>query len=518
MSFLLYYRVISLFFVYSVSSLLPNALITPYHIVETIIEEDCKANNNNKGALKTKLPLNITIVTHDVALFCDARDASHQRGLGRFWDQIKPFFQDGTVGKLHVVIAKTGVIATAKQVGSEDDAILTDAADAAIDTEATKDTEKATDAEARDSHEVSIDNCVRTMRSQCVSKAETDARFNGHKPIPPVEIAISMMDAKAPVRRLGFKSLSRRCLRDIVDSTSAFVFQSKAAAAITGTVATVTPKHNGIVLQLPETIDGTQSSITLDVRYRMVPFALDRPVTSNGFFWDLQAISGSALELVQQVPLACVDANLIYGVPMEVRAGFLDDIQQYQEALVLVRSVFRRLQQKQVGLLLRTTDPDEDEDEGEVSNKGIFHNNRRGQMFLLTANETVGVAHSSSGTLFRLASADEFLLEAENPRSQLDTSAVPEDLKEQCETYVENALDLLDCKPVNPLYLDAVANPVSASSPHETLSTSSYTPMSKDRDSRWNDDTGVGALVATGEADDILSLDSDNNCVAFEYD
>lgn len=476
--------------------------------VEAIVEEESRLIKDNGTGTKLR-PLHVTVVTHDVALFCDVRDGSHQRGFGRFWDMVKPFFEDGAIGKIDVVVAKTGVVAMAQPSQPQNGVV-----DRELAEEGENQSEQSTfvddhenEKEARNAHELSMAKCVRVLRSQTMSKAASDERYYSHKTVTTVEIAISMMDATDPARRLSFKSLMRRRLRDIVASISTSILQTNGRN-----------KPNGILLNFPETIDGIQRSVALDIRYKIAPFALDRPVTCNGFFSDLTELSNSNLELVRQVPLASVDASLLYGIPMEVRTGFIDDIQQYQESLVLVRSIFRTLQQRQVGLLLRIADPEEDDEPSAAedtreeggSNRGIFHNSRRGQTFLLMANEPPRGIAPTTGVLFRLASADEFLLEAENPRRTTDPSSVPKEVVEQYETYIENAIDLLDSGAVNPLYLDAVANPFPSSCRQKSTSTA----IPADKENRWNDDTGVGALQANG----LDSDDSDSGCIAFDYD
>jgi len=134
---------------------------------------------------------------------------------------------------------------------------------------------------------------------------------------------------------------------------------------------------------------------------------------------------------------------------------------------VLVHSLLRSLQEKQEAMLLRVSGrkdqsqgssdcaSKQDDPNKRGSNRGVFYNPKRGQMFLLTAEEVDGRFPPSTGILHRYVSADELLLEYENPFMASKVN-VPNDVVEMCETYVENVMDAVPSGPVNPLFLDAL--------------------------------------------------------------
>ena len=377
-----------------------------------------------------------------------------------------------------------------------------------------QDEQENAEEEARSLYEMDIAKCVRSLQAQLRNAAEKDCKLslNAKKHIPQVEISISMIDATANTR-LAFKDLLRRSLRDIVTSNSAVV-----NSMIQNNVVSTA---NRIHLQLPETIDGTQCSVALDISYKLLPFALDRPGISAGFFCDLTELCASNLKVLQLVPFSSVDTTFLFGVPMRVRAGLEGDYEQYQEAHLLTRSLFNTMQAKQVAMLIQIADDSQIEKSKKSNNKcrmsGVFHNDKRGQTFLLMAEEPVGgQSPPSTGVLFRYASADDLLLEADPPATKVD---VPDEIVNQYESYVENAFDILDCNAVNPLFLDATENAAAKAAKHKwnyPMPPPHSTQQSND-DNRWNDDEGVGALDKTDVgflraiAGETLSVEEDDD-------
>jgi hypothetical protein len=139
------------------------------------------------------------------------------------------------------------------------------------------------------------------------------------------------------------------------------------------------------------------------------------------------------------------------------------------------------------------------------------------------AEEVVaGDSPPMTGTLFRYASAEEMLLERDKPLINNMDMSLPE---EEYESYVDNALDILECNAVNPLYLDATATP------HPTARTngSSNSPCpSSAEDPRWTDNIGIGALASVTAPTEASPLDDketmhidddedEDNFFAFEY-
>ena len=515
-------------------------------LVESIIEQDAKTQLGHK---KQRRPLDVLLVSNDVSLFCDTNEASHKRATSRFWDLVKPFFQDSTLRSIQIVVVKTGTVALAKppeeydmnhvptktykspgtasdeREDDDDDRMEVDDDEAKMPSKESKQAEE--ESEARSMHEILIAKCTRTLQALLISRSEEAYKTNRSyaaigNPIAPVEISFTMVDATVHPR-LGFKSLFRRCLRDIVSSIMAFHAMAETGDSV-GQLSSA--NSNCIHLELPETLDGTQCSISLEVSYKTLPFSLDRSVVTKGFFSDLNELVQSKMEIVQLVPISCVDASLLFGVPMRVRAGLEGDLEQYQEALVLVQSLFRLMQQKEVAMLLRVQDEVDDESTNKNAVETIFHNTKKSQTFLLMAEEKVaGDCPPSTGILFRYASAEELLLEQAKPLSHVNIS-LPEEVTKQYESYVDNALDLFECSALNPLYLDAMMTPDN----NKRLNTKNKFPTSycdNEEDDLWNDDVGIGALAIKQGVNDIvgkdpknamdLDDDNDDNFCLFDY-
>jgi hypothetical protein len=461
--------------------------------------------------------LDLMIVTNDMTFFGDTDDGSHKRALSRFYDNVQPFFRDGTLQSIHIVVIKTGKIALAPLTEPKNDRhadgyVVREGEISSTDDSARNECTDLVEVDARHAHGVAISKCIRAMKTQLTTRVEADLQLHCtssyDKPVRPMNIAISELDATANPR-LAFQSLQERCLRDMMASVRALLFGCSPA------VFSATHK-NRLRFDLPETIVGSQCSIALEVSYRIVPCALDQQSLTPAFFRDLEALCMSKLEIVQLIPIDCLDAGLLFGVPIQVRAGFelCDDFDRYQEALALVSALFKSMVARQAALLLRIS-------ENQATNApvgGVFHYPRRGQLFVLMADEPIG-APPSTATLHRYASADEILMKFEKP---VETPSLPEETRKQYESYVENALDMIDCHAVNPLHLDAMTNP--PLSKKRRLEESPLSPLlTSEANSIWNDNTGVGALQRTEDEEDCsgMGADADDGSalfVSFEYE
>lgn len=384
--------------------------------VNTIVAEDDKAGSSAKLA-----PLDITILTNDVSLFCDPDDQSHTAGVDRFWKKVAPFFQDSKVGKIQIVMAKTGTVASmtnpsqkeskeSQQDTANDDDIMD------VSTE---------DAALIRNHESAVSKCIRAIITRLQMRSQADFKKNrSHIDAgeTPVDISFSVIDNGA----VGYQALSRQWVRD------ALLGQSL---------------RGSLELELPETVDGTQCSVSLDVSYQVFPFAAYSN-ESKRLLVDLQLLSESKMEIIQLLPLDSIDASLLFGIPMLVRAELAQDFDHFEVMQVLTRSLFSFLAERECAMLLRRT--------GEMTTSGvesgIFHSTE--QTFVLMAKElpkTVTGA-PNSGLLYRYAHADQVLAEAIAPMSEV---LLDVDTQQQYSNYVENALDCLESSPVNPLYDDS---------------------------------------------------------------
>ena len=485
-------------------------------MVEAILEHDAEKNQTFVTTVQKQRPLNITIISSDLSFCCDINGGSHKRAMNRFWDLVEPFFEDGTLRSIHIDIIKTGVIAMANPIAKEtedgspislnedkenarsiEEGLSFNSSGSYSDTGElmVSQTDQGRQNESRILHEIAVAQMIRAVTAAMHDRAELDAKMNRIGRIKNcvhlVDLSISMFDATAHPR-LAFKYLLRRHLREIVSAAASAMRCKMDAIDVPANRSTI----SRICLQLPTTLDGNQCAVSLDVSYKLLPFALERPGISAGFFVDLAKLTDSKFEMVQQVPLAVLDASFIYGVQMSVRAGLEDDYDHYVESQIMTRALLKSLQAKQVALLLQINTRKDNSTSADGSLNGVFHNAKRGQTFLLMAEESVGGAPSTTGILCRYASADDLLLETEQPAASPD---VPQEVVEQYESYVDNALDLLDCTTVNPLTVDlATIEPPRKKARLVDPSDLSSAPSSPDEDNRWNDSQGVGALQSVG--------------------
>lgn len=169
-------------------------------------------------------------------------------------------------------------------------------------------------------------------------------------------------------------------------------------------------------LTLPETFNGTQCSLSLAVTPQLQP-ARGKEDYSN---FD----NASTMECVQTVPFAMVDASLVYGIPMVVTASLQDDWEEYQRMQALVQGLLANLDKRNVGLVVKIDC----------------------QPWLLLPRDD---PRARSGILVRYATAEMLLHSDDVPFSSGAEATDPEVAE-----YVDQALDCLECKALNPLLPD----------------------------------------------------------------
>jgi hypothetical protein len=399
-------------------------------------------------------PLDITILTNDVSFLSDTNETSHKRGVGSFWERVKPKFLDSKIRNLNIVMASTGTLVLKLEEESKDEQAAT-LSQGSLETCA-EDTEAeafSADALARQ-RDIHVAKCIAVIQNQLETLGETEFKANrsylqfDKTLIPSINASLSTIENT----QVGFKSLLRKFLRDSMLGS------------------------RKILLELPETSDGTHCSVSLDTQYKTLPFRLDS-VVAAGLTNDLDLLSRSKFEVLQLVPIAAIDASLLFGVAFCVRAGLESDIDRHHEMCRLISALFTQLSSRECALLLRSEGPMTTADSG-----GLFHENS-GAMFLLMAEEKGCRAVPNSGVLYRFASADHMLHET-SPTEVLTTAE--EAVTDQFTEFVENSLDCLVFSPVNPLYLDVAK-------PRNIANTAIITKDNLAAKSEWNDDTGVGS-------------------------
>ena len=230
--------------------------------------------------------------------------------------------------------------------------------------------------------------------------------------------------------------------------------------------------------ELPETIDGTMCSISLDLQYTILPDRLDSPSTMK-LVQDMQLLSSltaNSVEVLQTVPLQSVDSSLIYGVPMYARPGLEHDLFQYNQMKILVRQLLKYLSENDVALVLRIRHGlHKDDQKRSVTSRS--RNRLNDQLFLLTSQvavqkqsihmNTETCMQSSSafeiepdrhrkgeppcnGILYRYATKDQILhFGNEESNSKQEEDANSAEVSEYAD-YIERSMDMLTCTGLNP--------------------------------------------------------------------
>lgn len=331
----------------------------------------------------------------------------------------------------------------------------------------------------------------------------------------PINVSFSVIDSSP----IGYKYLSRQWIRDSLSMNQ------------------LSCRLN---FDLPSAIDGTHCSVAFEAAYQIYPFAINS-LQAKMLSSDLYYLSHLDFQVTQLVPLSSIDTSLLFGIPMKVRAGLENDYAHFQEMSVIVRTLFRLLQERELAILLRGTAKRTDESAyNSASRYGLFqsHSSSMEQMFVLMAQEVPSLAGHSppSGLLCRIAHADQLLVEATKPTAlgEAKYMASDQELEAQYTEYIEEALSRVDLGPFNPF--DVASQQLTCSHRHGSNDCSSkvealnatydllkvlstcgsnhaYTPVECDPQSTsasgvFDDSAGIGSTIATENDYDVF-IDGD---------
>jgi hypothetical protein len=343
----------------------------------------------------------LTIITSDLALFCDVNDDAHRTAARVFMDRIVPYFHALKATGVNIVVFKTGLFSL---VNGEK--FMTPDNDSALD-----------DTKTSWMHERAMVKCIHSIQAEfrARSQLEFDSK-NWAMAGNPVNVTISVVEHSY----VGFKYLSRQ-----------WICSSLVGRRLRGRMQ----------LSLPELPDGTQCSVSLEIEYQLLPFSTKSSDTTR-LSNDLELLTSSTISVLQAIPLSSVDASQLYGVPMKVCAGLEADFHRYQEMEILTLSLFSYLHNEDLALLLSA-------ESSKPSSNGLFHCTGQ-QAFLLLPQELLKSSGQSpqSGLLFRYARADDLFMEATTVKTfpSMDSDTVA-----QYADYVERAMNCVPVKPYNPL-------------------------------------------------------------------
>ena len=277
---------------------------------------------------------------------------------------------------------------------------------------------------------------------------------------------------------LGFRSLERQFIRCRFSPVGQISFE----------------------LPLTDNDDDQQCAavICLTVTYKIMPFRVNSPA-ANGLIMDLQLMTLSHFDVLQLVPLSCVDGAMMFGIPLAVVATVnIDNNDNSTEMKSLVSSLLQYLWNKECAMLLQSTDLMTSSVQlGDL----LYHNNN--QTFLLMAEEVPGKdlllsqqmhhhpsMHSSfEAMLIRYVTAEQVL----EDHVHHDEDNIPHQQQhhqqQQLAEYVERSMDCLEQNALNPL-LDVVETCKLVVLPLETPKTVVVETLIITEN--WDDTTGVG--------------------------
>lgn len=473
-------------------------------------------------------PLKVTLFTSDTSSFLDPNDTkAHKRGMDSLWERVKPSFLNGTLQSIQIVIVK-GVTIVASSNDDADE--VSGQHDGPLPPENTAfskqgfDHDDGTDIQddyetLTSKREVEITALVKLWEGYFERKATENFMANrSHiqfeaKLRPRVDIAVYVIDAD----HVGFNRLLQKWMRDALLTTVGMGCSSAASRAWQETL------H----FQLPETTDFDACILSFQASYKNLPFPLNSPHT-KALCEDMSLLSQAEWDILQLVPISSIDASLIYGVPIGLRAGLEENVDRHQEMSRLVQALFKHLGSKDCALVVRSR-------AGLVSPSstgGLFHCAAKNQHFLLMPDmiesSTDCATASCTGILYRMVSPDSLLQET-CPADILRSLNADLNDNNPFLGYIEASLDQLTCSSLNPLMFEAGENGMDELQPepkrlrwcdkhsnnvdrslgvdnneeqpsetaHEVKNIGSdlVVDSGKGKKSIWNDDSGIGSLM-----------------------
>jgi hypothetical protein len=282
----------------------------------------------------------------------------------------------------------------------------------------------------------------------------------------------------------------------------------------------ISPASNGgrLSFELPETMDGTQCSILLDLSYTVLPYRLDSPV-GIGLLATMKMLSSARVEIIQYMPVSSVDASLIFGVPIVARAGLESDFDRYREMQQIVRQLWKYLGSNDIALVLRCKYHDDaKEDCWDYTTDDT-------QLFILMVEDVVERdslewQHTSTtvspistkrghapanGILYRYASSDQLLRDLNEDGDTFEGDDIETETSKQYAEYIEKSLEFLERGGINPLLLTANSSNndsetferglFDSSSGNSGKARSDISPASHEIENGfdgWNEEAGVG--------------------------
>jgi len=379
---------------------------------------------------KNKPPVEVSIISNDVAFFTDVNIDAHKRAVARLWERLRSKFQSNQIRSINIIIFESKVSILSDPCGSGDN---DENENCSID---------ATP------HRFKVAYCVQEIKNHIVKLAQKDfANCSEGRMGMPVNFHFDLKE----FHPIMFSSILQEWSRDVINSATSDCGQ--------------------ICFDLPETFDGTQCTVTLNLSYSIMPYRLGSMLAKN-LVDDLRLLSESHVEVLQLVQLDSIDLSLIYGTPMTVKPGFGGDVDQFRHMQVLSRSLFNYLASNDVAMVLRSSLTETVRD-NDSSNIYLL----MGQVQLSNDESKEGTsnkaAESDHGVLCRYVARAEHIIEEQNECEYLGRNAEDEELVSFSNQYISESLGLLECFQFTP-YQNQTRMESSATNNYDPLNEKGY--------------------------------------------
>jgi hypothetical protein len=418
-----------------------------------IIEHETTSNQNDASS---PVPLCVTILSSDISSLLETSHEEHQDGIDSFMDDVEGHFGHLLQAMRIVFVTGTTVIVSTTDLV---DAMQTDEMPPSCNDFAENSESAETLFNAR-LRQISL--LINKIQRRIDSRIDDHFRQNrskiqfDSKTVSKMDVTLSSIDTK-----LGFHRLLQSWSQEILSACP----QSN---------------HQSLQIQLPETIEFDACVVRLQASYKIFPYRLDSPRTQQ-LLSELEKLSRAELKIIQMTPIDSIDASLLLGIGIGLRAGPTDSAEEHTHNLMLLQSLFKTLASKDCALLIRATYP------LDVEGSGTVITVAQDVQYFVLMPELLGSKTgkiTTNGVLHRIACAD-YLVEqnaVHHSEQAFQTDVPQENPFEEC---VEASLEALVCSPFNPLSFLSFAGDFD----QEVELPSAVSPLIENKKVTWKDDT-----------------------------
>ncbi len=209
-----------------------------------------KASSNSINLNAAATPVDITIISNDVAFFTDINIDSHKRALARVWERLRSKFHSNLICSISIIVFESKIAALDRPNEITSAATKDSIREPVINTTSNN---KVMDPATP--HPFKVAYCVQEIQNHIIKLSEKEYKQQGRnvateskKNGMPMNIQLELCD----FHPILFTSILQKWSRDILSSAASDSCR--------------------ICFELPETFDGTQSAVTLDLSYSILPY------------------------------------------------------------------------------------------------------------------------------------------------------------------------------------------------------------------------------------------------------